>query len=107
GFRENWEIYRAEYWERENERRALLRHKLEVRAREYARQRWGALWWLPWHRAEISRHLGRERPRPAVANHRYHVEPRQHRSGSVRRGSTSSSRSPTPTVEGEDPGIAR
>lgn len=110
GFRENWEIYRAEYWERENERRALLRHKLEVRGREYARQRWGSLWWLPWHRAEISRHLGRERPHPApapAASHRPHVEPRHHRSGSLRRGSTSSSRSPTPTVEGEDPGIAR
>lgn len=110
-FRENWDIYRTEYWEKENERRAMLRDKLETKGREYARQRWGKLWWLPWHQAEVSRHLGHERPRPAAPqqhklhhhHHHIHVERGHHRTGSVRRGSTSSSRSATPTVEGEDP----
>ncbi|KAL2104965.1 hypothetical protein VUR80DRAFT_9253 [Thermomyces stellatus] len=106
-FRENWDIYRTEYWEKENERRALLRAKLETKGREYARQRWGAFWWLPWHRAEINRHLGRVSRRPA-AQHRPHMaEHKRHRSGSFRQGSTSSSRSPTPTMDGEDAVPAR
>ncbi|ROT40727.1 hypothetical protein SODALDRAFT_322020 [Sodiomyces alkalinus F11] len=49
-FRENWELYRAEYWERENERRALLRKKLKERDRRLAKERWGIFWWLPWRR---------------------------------------------------------
>lgn len=106
-FRENWDIYRTEYWEKENERRALLRTKLETKGREYARQRWGALWWLPWHQTEINQHLGRVPKRPALHHRPHVVEPKHHRSGSVRRGSTSSSRSPTPTMDVEDPIPAR
>ncbi|CAI4214857.1 unnamed protein product [Parascedosporium putredinis] len=53
-FRENWELYRTEYWERENERRALLRSKLKSKSREYARQRWGIFWWMPWHQGDIN-----------------------------------------------------
>lgn len=45
-FRENWELYRLEYWERENERRAYLRHILRRRERELARQEGGWFWWL-------------------------------------------------------------
>ena len=44
-FRENWDIYRTEYWEKENERRALLRKKLKDRDRKVAKQQGGWLWW--------------------------------------------------------------
>lgn len=98
-FRENWELYRTEYWERENERRALLRSKLKSKSREYARQRWGIFWWMPWHQSDINQYLSRERTKPA----RRHSDVHRHRRNSVRRGSTSSSRSATPTIEMEDP----
>lgn len=47
-FREAWDSYRAEYWERENERRALLRRRHRARRRELARQQGGWLWWTGW-----------------------------------------------------------
>ncbi|KAF1997823.1 hypothetical protein P154DRAFT_440493, partial [Amniculicola lignicola CBS 123094] len=47
-FRENWEIYRTEYWERENSRRAELRKKVRARQREMAREEGGYLWWTGW-----------------------------------------------------------
>lgn len=46
-FRENWEIYRQEYWDRENERRALIRNKLKQQDRELRRSAGGWFWWLP------------------------------------------------------------
>ncbi|OAA58104.1 spo7-like protein [Niveomyces insectorum RCEF 264] len=46
-FRENWELYRQEYWERENERRALVRRKLKEQDRAARRATGGWLWWLP------------------------------------------------------------
>lgn len=47
-FREGWEIYRAEYWGRENERRAELRRRIRARQREVARAEGGWLWWTGW-----------------------------------------------------------
>ena len=47
-FRQNWELYRAEYWERENERRAELRKRVRARRREIARANAGCLWWTGW-----------------------------------------------------------
>ncbi|KAF1992202.1 hypothetical protein K402DRAFT_300582, partial [Aulographum hederae CBS 113979] len=44
-FRENWETYRTEYWERENERRAELRKRVSARRRKIAKQEGGWLWW--------------------------------------------------------------
>ncbi|KAI4135724.1 MAG: hypothetical protein LQ347_000404 [Umbilicaria vellea] len=35
-FRENWELYRSEYWEKENERRSQLRQRLRKQQRETA-----------------------------------------------------------------------
>ncbi|KAL2121432.1 hypothetical protein VTJ04DRAFT_5459 [Mycothermus thermophilus] len=109
-FRENWEIYRAEYWERENERRSLLRAKLKERDRRLRKQQGGWLWWLPWYRPVPDKPPaahGEKAHHPrhaAVAN-----EHRRARSGSgasVRRGSMSStvggSRSSTPRLEVDD-----
>ncbi len=47
-FRENWELYRLEYWERENERRAQLRQQFKRRERQLARKQGGWLWWVGW-----------------------------------------------------------
>lgn len=47
-FRQNWELYRAEYWERENERRQELRTRVRARQRELAREDGGLLWWTGW-----------------------------------------------------------
>lgn len=47
-FRENWELYRLEYWEKENERRSHLRQGLKKRERQLAREQGGWLWWTGW-----------------------------------------------------------
>ncbi|MCJ1278332.1 hypothetical protein MMC21_006147 [Puttea exsequens] len=44
-FRENWELYRLEYWEKENERRANVRLVLAKHERELARQQ-GRWYWI-------------------------------------------------------------
>ncbi|KAK3687310.1 Spo7-like protein-domain-containing protein [Podospora appendiculata] len=121
-FRENWELYRAEYWERENERRALLRAKLAERDRKMRREHGGWFWWLPWRRAVAEKPQAvRADPEKAPLHHPRHAavagEHRRTRSGSVRRGSVSStaSRSPTPTasqvptpsLEIEEPTVSR
>ena len=45
-FRENWELYRSEYWDKENERRARLLSRLKERERQVAREEGGWLWLL-------------------------------------------------------------
>jgi hypothetical protein len=44
-FRENWEEYRADYWEKENERRSLLRAKVKQNKRARAKAEGGWKWW--------------------------------------------------------------
>lgn len=101
-FRENWELYRTEYWERENERRALLRKKVKEHDLRLAKQQSSWLWWLPWHQPQPQQ-LHHPHRQHAQRVHTHHVEKeRKRRSSSVRRGSTSSSRSPTPVVDNED-----
>lgn len=124
-FRENWEIYRTEYWEKENERRALLRQKLAERERELAREQWGFFWWLPWRRgADLMGPPTSSTPTMRSRNHdkdydhdKLHpraaaIEKSHRRRGSSvrRRSSTSSSRSPTPGARpesGEDAAVTR
>ncbi|KAL1835543.1 hypothetical protein VTJ49DRAFT_6498 [Mycothermus thermophilus] len=113
-FRENWELYRAEYWERENERRALLRAKLKERDRRLRRQQGGWLWWLPWwtpvpDRPPVAHHEKAHHHHPrhaAVAGEHRRVRSGSAGSASLRRGSMSStvggSRSSTPRLEVED-----
>ncbi|KAK4177337.1 Spo7-like protein-domain-containing protein [Triangularia setosa] len=118
-FRENWELYRAEYWERENERRALLRVKLKERDLRLRREHGGWFWWLPWRKVvdKAPQHHGEK-----VAHHPHHPrhaavlgEHKRTRSGSgtMRRGSMNlgapGSRSTTPTLEVDDQylGVAR
>ena len=47
-FRENWEHYRSEYWEKENERRAELWRSIRKRDRRLAKEQGGWFWWLGW-----------------------------------------------------------
>ncbi|KAJ9138896.1 Sporulation-specific protein spo7 [Pleurostoma richardsiae] len=114
-FRENWELYRTEYWERENERRALIRAKLHERDRRLRRQYGGWLWWLPWREQVALQAASAEKHHHMLekGHHMRHSvvekEHRRNRSSSVRRGSMStsgSSRTPTPTIEVEEgPGV--
>ncbi|KYK59365.1 hypothetical protein DCS_00495 [Drechmeria coniospora] len=100
-FRENWELYRTEYWERENERRALLREKVKEHDRRLARQTYGSLWWLPWRPTptQARRH---EPHRTPQARHQLGEKNRKRGSSGVRRPSTSSMRSSTPSLDVDD-----
>jgi hypothetical protein len=126
-FRENWELYRTEYWERENERRALLRAKVEEQDRRLAKQQYGWLWWLPWrrvrhHRHDIAHKSHSLRPHNHHQQHHPHqsshsrsnslqpsvdTKERRRRGSSVRRGSMSSSRSQTPILDADEAALTR
>lgn len=62
-FRENWDDYRADFWEKENERRAQLRQKVQELERQHAQQDKKRFWWLSlaW-KPESSSHASRRRP---------------------------------------------
>ncbi|KAI6285118.1 hypothetical protein MCOR28_007172 [Pyricularia oryzae] len=114
-FRENWELFRTEYWERENERRALIRVKVKEYDKKLRMQRGGWLWWLPRYKVRPEQQLAAaqqlqqhsaEKPHGHSRHASTHLsverEHRRTRSSSVRRGSFSSnatSRSATPTIE--------
>jgi hypothetical protein len=112
-FRENWEIYRNEYWERENERRALLRKRLQVRDNELAKKQSRWFWWFPGQRkAEEKPQQGTGAELEKNHHHRASAISKEHkrtRSGSVRRGSASagSTRAPTPPVDSDEGSVSR
>jgi len=47
-FREDWDTYRHNYWEKENERRSQLRAIIKTRQKQLAKQEGGWLWWTGW-----------------------------------------------------------
>ncbi|KAI5357932.1 putative sporulation-specific protein Spo7 [Septoria linicola] len=47
-FREGWDTFRLEYWERENGRRSQLRSVVRARKREVAKREGGWFWWTGW-----------------------------------------------------------
>ena len=55
-FRQNWEEYRTEYWEKENERRTGLRRKLNAQKRAKAKETGGWTWWSGAWRLQSTRH---------------------------------------------------
>ena len=58
-FRENWDDYRVNFWEKENERRALIREKLRERERQSAQRDGGFLWWFGlWRILRRGKHTG-------------------------------------------------
>lgn len=117
-FRQNWETFRAEYWDKENERRAELRRSVRARQRDIAKEEGGWLWWTGWrgwkrargftgrsgdveksghrhghsHSHSLS-HTGSRKRRPSV------LQAQRGRDGSHSR---SSSRSTTPTPDLDD-----
>ena len=98
-FRENWELYRSDYWEKENERRGKLRQALHRRERDIARKEGGWFWWMGWQ--------GRgQRPEAVIrvdvdrARHKLHGEKESKRRPSNSRGDShtrTASRSSTPS----------
>ncbi|PVI01167.1 hypothetical protein DM02DRAFT_495382, partial [Periconia macrospinosa] len=115
-FREGWEIYRTEYWERENERRAELRKRVQARRREIARAEGGIFWWTGWRGWKRARGIGSGRASDIEKTGHAHSHHLSHsasfkdrkRRPSVLRGregsthSRSSSRSTTPTPDIDD-----
>ncbi|KAF4977459.1 hypothetical protein FZEAL_6023 [Fusarium zealandicum] len=104
-FRENWELYRTEYWEKENERRALLRQKVQERDHQVAKEQYGWFWWLPWRQSQVRRHDHEKTP--PHPRHLVVERERRRRGSSVRRTSVSSTRSQTPTLDGEELQVSR
>ena len=103
-FRENWELYRLEYWEKENERRARLRQVIRRRERELAKKEGGWLRWTGWR--------GRRKTQESIRADVEKTHPRllpqkesKQRPSTARRDSHSrnASRSSIPsTLEGEE-----
>lgn len=75
-FREGWEIYRTEYWEQENARRAELRKRIRVREREIAKQEGGWLWWTGWRGWAKAKGLGA--PKSQFEKDKESMPPPQH-----------------------------
>lgn len=105
-FREGWDSYRSEYWDKENARRSELRKVVRARRKEVARREGGWLWWTGWRgwhnvrlfSSKTRRQLELEklalRDKPSLDR----LKERRRRTGSVRSDSTSQpgSRSSTP-----------
>jgi hypothetical protein len=70
-FRENWEEYHADYWEKENERRSLLRAKVKHNKRARAKVEGGWKWWTGLWR--LSPHV---QPKHPEKHHHGHHEKR-------------------------------
>ena len=105
-FRENWELYRTEYWEKENERRANLRQLLHKRERQLAREQGGWFWWLPWRGTARPQELSGKLGIVEKSNHTYLLAKNPKRRSSFARTNSHSrttSRSSTPsTIDLED-----
>ncbi|KAI4279532.1 MAG: hypothetical protein L6R35_006048 [Caloplaca aegaea] len=104
-FRENWEMYRLDYWEKENERRAQLRRKFAERQRFQARADGKWLWWTGWRRSRTPK-ITNVLDADIEKNHVGHGEKERKRRGSSLRTdshSRNTSRSSTPaSFDGEE-----
>ncbi len=103
-FRENWEEYRSEYWEKENERRSGLRRKLKATQRTKAKETGGWKWWTGAWRLQSTRHHGRGKHHDLEKHpHGHHPHASSHRASLSEKlnhsRSRQSSRSSTPALE--------
>jgi hypothetical protein len=55
-FRQDWDTYRHNYWEKENQRRSQLRSIIKTRQIQLAKQEGGWLWWTGWRGWDRLRH---------------------------------------------------
>ena len=105
-FRENWELYRTEYWEKENERRASLRQLLQKREKQLAREEGGWFWWLGWRHRDGAQILSGNYGTVEKLSHTYLLAKNSKRRPSFARTSSHSrtaSRSSTPsTIDTEE-----
>ena len=104
-FRENWELYRLEYWEKENERRSRLREIVQKRERERARKQGGWLWWTGWRgRRKGSEPVGRgDLEKSHLRHHQSQDSKRRHSISRSESHSRDASRSSTPSrLDGEE-----
>lgn len=97
-FRENWELYRTEYWEKENERRAHLRQAIRKRDRQLAKEQGGSFWWLPWRGQKKIQDLPGKLGDLEKSQLRQIAEKTKRRSSFTRTGSSRTSRSSTPSA---------
>lgn len=98
--RENWDDYRAGFWDKENERRAQLREKLRERERQHAQQDKRRFWWLSfaWKSSSSSSPLQqRRRPAAGTPQHRHHHTSSSNLKSPTRRSTRSESHSRTPS----------
>ncbi|MCJ1351731.1 MAG: hypothetical protein MMC33_001715 [Icmadophila ericetorum] len=96
-FRENWELYRTEYWERENERRAAVLRQLRQLERKRAKEEGGWLWWTGWRGWKRAKGSGGDVEK---SHHGFPEKEIKHRI-TVKKSdhSRNSSRSSTPTLD--------
>ena len=73
-FRENWELYRLEYWEKENERRAQLRQRVIKRQTQLARDQGGWLWWTGWRGWKNAKDMSARVVDIEKSHYRHHLE---------------------------------
>ena len=123
-FRQEWEVYRSEYWANENERRAELRKRVRARRREIAKAEGGLLWWTGWRGWKRARGLNSRGADVEKSGHHHHSHSHSHsmsHTGSRKRRpsvlqsargrdgshSRSSSRSTTPTPDLDSDGRLR
>lgn len=103
-FRENWDIYRTEYWERENERRAALRKKIKEQDLKSAKQQGGYLWWTGYRGWKRGKAMDVEKVHHNVHRQSSILSEHKRTRSTTTTGSHSrnSSRSTTPTTEVEE-----
>lgn len=116
-FREGWENWRMEYWEKENARRAELRKVVAARQKEIAKKEGGWLWrtgWRGWQNVRIfggksRRQLEHERLALKEKMLADRSKEKKRRESMLRSGSQSrsSSRSTTPGPDPERPSSRR
>lgn len=109
-FRENWELYRVEYWEKENGRRAQLRQAIRSRGRVLARRQGRWLWWTGWQgRKSLADIAGKGDMEKIHHKHQSEKGGKRHSYTRTESHSRNTSRSSTPSIlEAEEgPGSAR
>lgn len=98
-FRENWELYRLEYWEKENERRANLRYAVRKRERNLAREQRGRFWWIGWQGTKLpSDTAGKDDIEKSHHLHQVDKESKRHSYSRTNSHSRNTSRSSTPST---------
>ena len=106
-FRENWELYRSEYWEKENERRAQLRQVVRKREKDLARELGGWFWWIGWQgRKRQPELVDKDNSKKSQHRHQLEKEGKRHSFTRTESHSRNTSRSSTPSVVGDDDRLA-